>query len=90
MNNLSLINQIIIVFISQLIMIYARTLNVRTIIAGHTFWSIANGFVIQITWLLGSAFSINALLQGSWLVVLSYIIGGGLGTYLSMKTNIHK
>ena len=46
---------------------------------------------VAITWLLSMTIGLNSMLHGQWQPILSYLIGGSIGTYIALKKEIkHK
>lgn len=75
----------IIIFVTQILFLYFRTLNVMYT-AEHKVWpSILTGQGIGLTWLLSVSIGANAIMNGEIAPVICYLIGGGLGTYLGFK-----
>ena len=85
--------QVIILFVSQLVFIYFRTVNISAQIEHDRFKLLWSGLFVHITWLIGITIGVNALLEGTyWLVVVSWL-GGALGADLGLKKqvkNVHK
>lgn len=84
--------QSIIVFTTQLVFIWARTVNVRQVADGNTAGVLISGGVVHITWLVGIAIGSNSVYKilndfamiHLW-IVLSSLIGGIIGSWLGMK-----
>lgn len=80
--------QILTVFISQMLLIFFKHINIRLIVAKEVAKSMLYTFLIQASWLLSSAIGINALLEHNYLVVGFYLLAGVLGTYLNFKIKV--
>ena len=76
------------VFVSQLMMIFFRLLNVRMVANHKVAISVMLTGAIQSTWLVASALGIKGFLDGNYLVIGVYILGGMVGSYLSFKIKI--
>lgn len=79
--------EIFTVFILQVIFNIARSLGVMTTIKQDIFKTVILSIFIQITWLISTFLGINSLLKGDYIIIIFYIIGGAVGTYLSFKIN---
>ncbi len=84
-------------FLTQIIFIGSRTINVRAIANKNIKKALFSGAVIHITWLISISIgvvSINSLMKDFDLrylpVVLCSLIGGLLGTYWGLKDKIKK
>jgi len=75
----------IIIFISQLALVFFKHLTVRTVNNHQILKSAFYTAMIQISWLVSSALGINALLNNEWLSVVSYILGGVVGSVLQFR-----
>lgn len=69
----------IIVFVSQILFIYLRTINIIYTNDRRLFLSTLTGSVIGFTYLISTAFSLNSILTGDIFTVLAFIIGGVIG-----------
>lgn len=82
--------ELTILFISQLVFSFSRTLNVRYTAKENVFKSIITSFFIKITWLISASFGVKGVLDGNYLLIFVYIISGILGDYLSFKIKINE
>jgi len=80
--------EVLIVFVSQLAMIFFRMINVRTVASHKVAKSVLLTGAIQIAWLISSALGIKGFLDGNYPVIAAYIAGGMIGTYLSFSIKI--
>lgn len=71
--------ELIILFISQLIFSFARTLNVRYTANENVLKSILTSTLIKITWLVSSSLGVKGVLDGDVTLMLVYVISGILG-----------
>lgn len=90
MNSLSVEVQSLIVFVTQIIFLYLRTINVQATAGGRMWLSIWTGNGIAITWLIGISIGANAMLHGEIFPILAHLLGGSIGTYLAFKQKIKK
>ncbi len=74
----------IVVFIAQLLFVYARTLNVAANAAGSRKGVFITGIFVYFTWLLSVSLGVNSLIKGDWLVVFFGLLGGLLGADLAI------
>jgi hypothetical protein len=74
----------IIVLISQTIFLWLRTLNVLYTTRLQVFPAILTGLGIGITWLIGIAIGVSALLEFEILPILGHLLGGAIGTYMGL------
>ena len=88
MQDLNIYLQVVILFISQLVFIYFRTLNISAQLEHNRFKLFWTGLFVHVTWLLGITIGVSALLEGTyWLVLVSWL-GGSLGADLGLKKQI--
>lgn len=82
------IAQIVAVSLSQLSLIFFKHITVRTVVAKQIVKSMFFTFAIQASWLISSAIGIKAYLDGNYVVVAAYLIGGVVGTWLNFKIKV--
>ena len=82
----------IIIFITQLVFIGSRTLNVKAISKGNMAMALISGGVVHISWLVSIALGsvsmyeiINNYRWDYWPIVLCSLSGGLIGTYIGLK-----
>lgn len=82
----------LIVFITQLIFIFARTWNVKAVSSNNVKSALISGTFVHLSWLVSIAigsFSMNEIIQDfQWEylpIVLCSLSGGLIGTYLGLK-----
>jgi hypothetical protein len=68
-----------------MLLVFFKHVNIRVIVAKQVVKSMLYTFFIQASWLVSSAIGINAMVQGDWVVVTFYLLGGVFGTYLNFK-----
>jgi hypothetical protein len=71
----------LVVFITQVIFLFFRTLNVMYTAEKKILPSILTGNMIGMAWLISIAIGANAIMELQWQPILGHIIGGTLGTY---------
>jgi multisubunit Na+/H+ antiporter MnhF subunit len=81
MDTLSVEIQAIIVLISQIVFVFLRTVNVKTIADNKLSLAILSGSAMAITGLLSMAIGIHSILDKQLLPVIAYLIGGSIGTF---------
>ena len=80
----------LIVFISQTIFLWFRTLNVIYTSKLKMIPSILTGVGIGISWLIAVAIGVNSILKLEILPLMGHILGGALGTYIGIVKEIKK
>ena len=80
--------QIIVVFISQMLLIFFKHVGIRVIVKEQIIKSMFITFLIQSSWLVSSAIGISAFMKGNYIVVTFYLIAGVVGTYLNFKIKV--
>jgi len=76
------------VFISQLLLVFFKHLNVR-MIANHKVWlAVIITGAIQASWLVSSALGIKGFLESNYLLICIYIAGGMIGSFLNFKIKV--
>lgn len=71
----------IIIFITQILMLYLRTINIIYTTKQNIFGAIWSNNGVAITWLLSMTIGMNSMLSGQWQPIVSFLLGGSLGTY---------
>lgn len=80
----------IILFLTQFIYIYLRTVNIIHTAEKRMVASVVTGIGIGITWLVSTAIGISAVMDGDWLLITIFLLGGGLGTFLGIKRQLNR
>lgn len=80
----------LIVFVSQLVYIYLRTLNIIHTSNRDMKPALFTSVLLSFTWLISMSIGLNSLLTGAWGPVLAFLIGNAIGTYYGMKKGIKK
>jgi zinc transporter ZupT len=75
----------VIVFVTQIIFLYFRTLNVIYNAQRDIIRTIVTGNIIGITWLISIAIGTEAIMTLQWQPILGYFLGGTAGTYFGLK-----
>ncbi len=85
MEYLSVEIQALIVFFSEIVFLYLKTINIKAISKGNTTKAILSNSGISIAWLIGVSISVNSILNGKLLPILAFLLGGAIGTFLAMR-----
>jgi hypothetical protein len=80
----------LVVLISQIIFIYLRTINVIYTAEMKVKPAIISGMGIGLAWLVSMAIGANSIMKGELLPILSFLIGGALGTYWGIRKEIKR
>ena len=75
----------IVVFITQILMMYLRTINIIYTTKGNIFGAIWSNNGVAITWLLSMTIGMNSMLEGQWQPITAFLLGGSAGTYWGIK-----
>ena len=71
----------LVVLVSQIVFIYLRTINVIYTSERRILPAIISGNGIGLAWLVSMSIGGNSIMHGEFFPILSYLIGGTLGTY---------
>lgn len=74
----------IIVFITQIIFLYLRTINVIYTSQGKIMPAILTGNGVSISWLISMSIGLNSMVSGNWPPIAAFLVGGTIGTYWGM------
>jgi uncharacterized protein YebE (UPF0316 family) len=75
----------IIVFITQIVFLCFRTLNVQYT-AEHKIWpAIFTGNMVGISWLISVSIGVKSIMALEILPIIAFLVGGSIGTYLGFK-----
>jgi len=84
----------IIVFITQVIFQYFRTLNVIHTSNKNMWGTIWTGNAVSLFWLVSMSIGMNSMLTGDFQPIIAFLIGGTVGTFCAIKKEtkiiIHK
>lgn len=75
-------------FITQILFLYFRTLNVFYTIERNMFGAIWTNNMLSISWLLSMSIGINSMIIGDWQPITAFLLGGSIGTYWGLKKKI--
>lgn len=78
----------LIVLITQVIFLYARTLNVIYTAERKLIHTLITGNIIGIAWLISISLGVNALMTLQWQPIAGHLIGGSVGVIMAFKRNI--
>ena len=86
-----------VMFCTQIVFIWFRTLNVRMVSSGDTWGAIWTGFFIHLSWLIGISIGtvsiVEMVKEGNWSywpVIAASSFAGAIGTYFAMETKLRK
>lgn len=74
----------LVVFITQMIFLWFRTLNVIYTSREQLWPSIFTGLGIATSWLIAVTIGVNAIMKLQLLPILGHLFGGAIGTYFGM------
>lgn len=75
----------ILVFFTQILMLYFRTINIYYTTHQNIFGSIWSNNANAIAWLLSITIGMNSMINGQIIPIIAYLVGGSLGTYFGIK-----
>lgn len=75
----------IVVFITQIIFLYLRTLNVIYTSERKVLGTILTGNGVSISWLISMSIGLNSMFTGDWQPIVAFLVGGTIGTYWGIK-----
>lgn len=78
------------VFITQTIFLWARTLNVVAVSRLQVWKAVWTGVAIGLSWMIAIAIGVDALWTGTWQPILAHILGGVLGTWMTLRKEKRK
>jgi len=81
----------IIVCITQILMLYLRTINIIYTTKRNMFGAVWSNNGVALTWLMSMTIGMNSMLSGDWQPILGFLVGGSVGTYWGLHKEIkHK
>lgn len=80
----------LVVLVSQIIFIYLRTINVIYTAERRLLPAMLSGNGIGLAWMVSISIGANSIMNGEFLPILSFLIGGSLGTYWGITNNKKK
>lgn len=75
----------IVVFITQIIFLYLRTLNVIYTSERKVLGTILTGNGVSVSWLISMSIGLNSMFTGAWQPIVAFLVGGTIGTYWGIK-----
>jgi len=75
----------IVVFITQIIFLYLRTLNVIYTAERRIWGTILTGNGVSVSWLISMSIGLNSMFTGDWQPIVAFLIGGTIGTYWGIR-----
>lgn len=82
--------EILAVLIAQIGFNYTRTMSNRHTVRDNAWGTVKYGVVVQVFWLASNFLGIKAMFEQNYIIVLFYLLGGAIGTYLAFKLDIDK
>lgn len=79
----------IVVFITQILMLYVRTINIIYTTERNVFGAVWSNNAYALTWLVSMTIGMNSMITGDWQPILSFLLGGTIGTYWAIKKEIN-
>jgi hypothetical protein len=80
----------LVVLFSQIVFIYLRTVNVIYTAEKRLVPAIISGNGIGLAWLVSMSIGANSIMQGEILPIMTFLLGGSLGTYWGIKKESKK
>ncbi len=80
----------IVVFFTQILMLYFRTINIFYTTNKKVFASIWSNNANTVMFLISTTIGMNSVLKGQWFPLITYILGGSIGTYWGIKEELNK
>jgi uncharacterized membrane protein YjjP (DUF1212 family) len=90
MKDLSITEVSVIIFFSQIVFLWLRTLNVKYTANDNVWGAVITGNGIAIAWMIGIAIGANAMMEGQVMPIVMHLIGGTIGTILGMRKRKRK
>ena len=90
MKDLSITEVSVIIFFSQIVFLWLRTLNVKHTANNNVWGAVITGNGIAIAWMIGIAIGANAMMEGHIMPIIMHMVGGTIGTILGMKKKKRK
>lgn len=75
----------LIILFSQITFIFLRTINVIYTAERRMVPAILSGAGVGFAWLISMTIGLNSIMGGAWQPILSFLIGGAIGTYWGIK-----
>lgn len=78
----------ILVFLTQIVFIYFRTINVQHVAHGEVWKSLLSGSMVNVSWLVSIALGVTGIQHGDYGIILVSLSGGLIGTLYGMRKHI--
>jgi len=75
----------IVILITQVLFLFFRTKNIIYTTKNNLFGAIWTNNCVALTWLLSMTIGMNSMISGEWMPILSFMIGGTLGTIWGIR-----
>ena len=79
----------VMVFFTQLVFIFSRTMNVIYVAEHNQLGSQLTGSLVHLSWLLSIAIGVKSVMYLDFVVIAFSLSGGLIGTYLGIKLKKH-
>jgi hypothetical protein len=79
--------QIMLVLLSQLFLTASKTVHIKNIADNSILSAVVSSTTTQVMWLISSALGIGAVLEGDWIILTAYVLGGIIGVFTVLKYN---
>lgn len=80
----------IVMVVVQILFNFVRVASHRHTTRDNVWQTVGYGMLVQVLWLTTNFLGIRAMFEQNYVVVIFYVIGGAIGTYLAFKLNIDK
>ena len=75
----------IIIFVTQILMLYLRTINIIYTSERNIWGAVWSNNGVAITWLVSMTIGMHSMITGDWQPIVGFLLGGTLGTYWGLK-----
>jgi uncharacterized protein YebE (UPF0316 family) len=75
----------IVVFITQIVFLYLRTLNVLYTSERNVWGAVWTGNGVSVSWLISMSIGLSSMVSGDWQPILAFLVGGTIGTYWGIR-----
>ena len=76
----------LVVLVTQIVFLYARTLNVMYTAERKLVAALISGNIIGIAWLISISVGVSAIMNMQWQPVMGHILGGSIGVIMAFKS----
>ena len=75
----------IIVFVTQILMLYLRTINIIYTTERNMVGAVWSNNGVALTWLISMTIGMHSMVSGDWQPIIGFLLGGTIGTYWGLK-----